>query len=188
MQAKSDWSTRFEQAFKQLQSADAAKAQQLQDIEDAEHARDAANLARMKTTGHLKTLYKSLAAAIPHVVHQDPQQEALMRIEWMLKNGAGDPKAAAAAKAAEPTKPASAPAPTAAPATAATQVPAAAAKPAQHIGASLIGKLEGPEVILDAAKAPKKFAEAPTLADLVIRNIRRSRTTCAALSVRLGRA
>src|SRR5713226_3199827 len=34
-------------------------------------------------------------------------------------------------------------------------------------GAQLIGKLEGPELILDHAKWPKKFAEAPMLADLV---------------------
>ncbi|MFB3819659.1 MAG: twin-arginine translocation signal domain-containing protein, partial [Candidatus Methylomirabilales bacterium] len=35
------------------------------------------------------------------------------------------------------------------------------------LGASLIGKLEGPEIITDAAKFPRKFAEAPMLADLV---------------------
>src|SRR5512132_2265274 len=32
---------------------------------------------------------------------------------------------------------------------------------------SLIGKLEGPEVVTDAAKAPKTFNEAPALAELV---------------------
>src|ERR1700675_4307251 len=35
------------------------------------------------------------------------------------------------------------------------------------IGAQLIGKLEGPELVLDPAKWPKKFAEAPMLADMV---------------------
>ena len=35
------------------------------------------------------------------------------------------------------------------------------------IGAQLIGNLEGPELVLDATKWPKKFAEAPMLADLV---------------------
>jgi peptide/nickel transport system substrate-binding protein len=35
------------------------------------------------------------------------------------------------------------------------------------LGASLIGKLEGPEYILDPHKWPKKFGEAPMLADLV---------------------
>jgi len=35
------------------------------------------------------------------------------------------------------------------------------------LGATLIGKLEGPEYILDPAKGPKKFGEAPMLADLV---------------------
>src|SRR5262245_64689304 len=35
------------------------------------------------------------------------------------------------------------------------------------LGAQLIGKLEGPELILDPAKWPKKFNEAPMLAELV---------------------
>jgi uncharacterized protein YoaH (UPF0181 family) len=96
-----EWAPRFEQAIKQLQSVEAAQKQQLQDVEDAEHARDTANLARMKTLGQLNTLHKSLAAALPHVTHQDPQQAAIMRIEWLLKNGASNPAAAAAAKAAE---------------------------------------------------------------------------------------
>jgi peptide/nickel transport system substrate-binding protein len=43
--------------------------------------------------------------------------------------------------------------------------PARAEEP--KIGSQLIGKLEGPELVLDATKWPKKFAEAPMLADLV---------------------
>ncbi|PYM51892.1 MAG: hypothetical protein DME16_02815 [Candidatus Rokuibacteriota bacterium] len=39
--------------------------------------------------------------------------------------------------------------------------------PEPKLGAQLIGKLEGPELILDHAKWPKKLAEAPMLADLV---------------------
>jgi len=35
------------------------------------------------------------------------------------------------------------------------------------IGAQLIGKLEGPSLVLDPAKWPKKFGEAPALAELV---------------------
>ena len=101
LMAKSDWASRFEQALKQLQAGDAAKSQQAQDVEDAEHARDAANLARMKTLGQLNTLHKSLAAALPQITHHDPQQAAILRIEWLLKNGGADPSAAAAAKAAE---------------------------------------------------------------------------------------
>ncbi|MEO6172291.1 MAG: hypothetical protein ABIP02_04165, partial [Arenimonas sp.] len=101
IRGKADWMARFEQALKMLQASDAAKTQQLQDVEDAEHARDAANLARMKVMGQLNTLHKSLAAALPEIVHHDPQAEALMRIEWLLKHGRGDPEAAAAAKAAE---------------------------------------------------------------------------------------
>src|SRR5258706_9791640 len=39
---------------------------------------------------------------------------------------------------------------------------------AQTVGkSSLIGKLEGPEVVTDAAKLPKTFKEAPQLAELV---------------------
>jgi len=39
--------------------------------------------------------------------------------------------------------------------------------PEAKIGAHLIGKLEGPELVLDATKWPKKFAEAPMLAEMV---------------------
>jgi len=42
-----------------------------------------------------------------------------------------------------------------------------AAAQADKIGSSLIGKLEGPTIIREAAKFPAKFAEAPTLASLV---------------------
>jgi peptide/nickel transport system substrate-binding protein len=38
---------------------------------------------------------------------------------------------------------------------------------AAQMGSTLIGKLEGPEVITDPAKFPKKFNEAPQLAELV---------------------
>lgn len=47
-----------------------------------------------------------------------------------------------------------------------TQVPAASAQPIKP-GAQLIGKLEGPEVVTDPAQAPKRFKEAPQLAELV---------------------
>ena len=50
-------------------------------------------------------------------------------------------------------------------------VPVSAQTPAKtpepKIGAQLIGKLEGPELVLDATKWPKKFAEAPMLAEMV---------------------
>jgi hypothetical protein len=39
--------------------------------------------------------------------------------------------------------------------------------PEAKIGTHLIGKLEGPELVLDATKWPKKFAEAPMLAEMV---------------------
>jgi len=62
-----------------------------------------------------------------------------------------------AAKPAAPAQPAAAATPAGA-----TQ-PGAATKP----GRQLIGKLEGPSVVTDAAQLPRKFAEAPALADLV---------------------
>ena len=78
------------------------------------------------------------------------------------------------AEVPKPAAPAatSAPAQQAAPATPAAAVaPAgaapAAAKPTEKIGKELIGKLEGPEVIVDASKFPKQFKEAPMLAELV---------------------
>ena len=40
-------------------------------------------------------------------------------------------------------------------------------KAEQKIGSQLIGKLEGPELVLDPAKWPKKFGEAPMLAEMV---------------------
>src|SRR5512139_3284903 len=43
----------------------------------------------------------------------------------------------------------------------------AAKSPEPKLGAQLIGKLEGPELILDPARWPKKFSEAPMLAELV---------------------
>src|SRR5688572_11851454 len=82
---------------------------------------------------------------------------------------------AAAAPAAAPAKPAEAPPAAAKPAepkpaaAAPTAPPAApaAAKPAEpKIGASLIGKLEGPDV-LPEAKRPAKLGEAPMLAEMV---------------------
>jgi len=48
--------------------------------------------------------------------------------------------------------------------------PAAEAAKSGKIGASLIGKLEGPEIIRDAATFPKAFKEAPMLADQVKAN------------------
>src|SRR5262245_60797311 len=54
---------------------------------------------------------------------------------------------------------------------AATQLPdglvAPAAAQTGKPGASLIGKLEGAEVVLDPARYPKAFKEAPQLAELV---------------------
>jgi peptide/nickel transport system substrate-binding protein len=65
---------------------------------------------------------------------------------------------AAAAKPAEAPKPAEAAKPAA---------PAAAAKPTEKIGKELIGKLEGPTVVTDAAQMPRAFKEAPMLAEMV---------------------
>src|SRR3954453_9216919 len=69
-----------------------------------------------------------------------------------------------APKPAEAAKPA-APAATTAPAATAAPAPAKPAEP--KLGAQLIGKLEGPTIILDPAQYPKSFKEAPELAELV---------------------
>ncbi|MFN8440744.1 MAG: ABC transporter substrate-binding protein [Caldilineaceae bacterium] len=74
--------------------------------------------------------------------------------------GAAAPAAPAAeAPTAEEAKPTEAPA---------AEAPAEAA-PAEEekLGASLIGTIEGPEIITDPAQYPTKFGEAPMLADMV---------------------
>ena len=50
---------------------------------------------------------------------------------------------------------------------AAAQAAAPASSQPAKIGSSLIGKLEGPEIILDAKAFPKTFKEAPMLAEQV---------------------
>ena len=49
----------------------------------------------------------------------------------------------------------------------ATQLPVTASAQAPKPGAHLIGKLEGAEVVTDPAQVPKRFNEAPQLAELV---------------------
>ena len=74
--------------------------------------------------------------------------------------------AALASCGSTPVPPTATPeAPTAAPAIVPTTAPATGEAP--KIGSQLIGKLEGPEIIRDVAQFPKKFGEAPSLADLV---------------------
>ena len=62
-----------------------------QDLESAESASGAAKLARMKATGQLNTVCKTLAAAAPHVAETgDAQATALARIKALVKGqGAG---------------------------------------------------------------------------------------------------
>ena len=74
------------------------------------------------------------------------------------------PTAAAPPAATKP--PPTAVPPTTAPTVAATKPPTAPPTKAP-LGAQLIGKLEGYEIIRDASKTPKQFKEAPTLTDLV---------------------
>ena len=49
----------------------------------------------------------------------------------------------------------------------ATQLPVSASAQGVKPGAHLIGKLEGAEVVTDPAQVPKRFNEAPQLAELV---------------------
>lgn len=53
------------------------------------------------------------------------------------------------------------------PTKAAVASPAASGATKSALGADLVGKLEGPEVITDPAQIPKSFKEAPQLADMV---------------------
>ena len=79
-------------------------------------------------------------------------------------------KPAEAAKPAAPAATATASGQAAPAAAAATSAPAAAAPAAKaepKLGAQLIGKLEGPTVVTDAAQLPKAFKEAPAFAELV---------------------
>lgn len=78
-----------------------------QDLEAAESAAGAAKLARMKATGQLNTICKTLAAAAPHIEETgDAQATALARVEALVKGqganlgsvaevmaGAADPEA-----------------------------------------------------------------------------------------------
>lgn len=75
-----------------------------------------------------------------------------------------------AAPAAEPAAPAAqeaAPEPTAAPAAEAAPTAAPAAEEEPALGSSLIGEIEGPQIVVDAAAFPSSFAEAPMLAEQV---------------------
>ncbi len=104
----------------------------------------------------------------------------LLRTAGVTAVGVAGGLLAACGPAAPTTPPAQATAPK--PAAAATQPPAAAptsasaaatpagaAQPAaaNKPGRQLIGKLEGPSIVTDAAQFPKKYAEAPAFADLV---------------------
>ena len=81
------------------------------------------------------------------------------------KPAAGAPPTAAPAAASQPAAPAATSAPAAAqqaaPQVAPTAVPAVAAKPPQaaegRLGAQLIGTLQGPTIVTDAAQYPKAF-------------------------------
>ncbi len=82
--------------------------------------------------------------------------------------GNAAPAAPAAAEPAAPAPAEAAPAPTAekpAEAAAPTAEPVAEEEPA--LGSSLIGEIEGPQIVTDEAAFPAAFAEAPMLAELV---------------------
>ena len=102
------------------------------------------------------------------------KRKVLSRREFLgfsaLASGAAVLAACTPSPTPSPTSaPSNAAAPTQAPAAAAPAPTAAAAptKATQAMGAQLVGKLEGPEIIRDVTKYPKSFKEAPMLADLV---------------------
>jgi len=94
-----------------------------------------------------------LAACAPHPPEAKPDAKPVV---------APQPAAPSATSApAQPAVPA---------ATAPAAKPVAAAKPDEKIGKAFIGKLEGPEIIVDATQFPKQLKEAPMLADMVQAN------------------
>jgi acetyl/propionyl-CoA carboxylase alpha subunit len=75
-----------------------------QDVENAEHDRDAEKLQRMRVTGQLNTLHKTIEAATPSFDGDDdgePQHVALRRVEWLARRAGTDPQAMAAAREEE---------------------------------------------------------------------------------------
>ena len=101
-----------------------------------------------------------LAACSPQPPAQPAAKDAAPKAAQPTTAPATTAPTMAVAKEVAPAKPTSAPA-AAAPAKPAA--PASAAKP----GSSLVGQLEGPEVVTDSARFPKAFKEAPQLAALV---------------------
>ena len=93
----------------------------------------------------------------------------LTRREFLLLSAATATSAIIASCAPAPAPTPVPPPPTTAPVqpTAAPAATAAPTKAAAKLGDTLIGKLEGPTVVRDAAAYPKKFGEAPMFADLV---------------------
>ena len=110
-----------------------------------------------------------LAACAPQAPAAKPAEPAKPADSTPAKPAAPAATTAPAPAAAAPTTaPAAKPAAEAKPAApAAPAKPVAAAKPDEQIGKHLIGKLEGPEIVTDAAKWPKSFKEAPMLAEQV---------------------
>ncbi|MHB0868411.1 MAG: ABC transporter substrate-binding protein [Chloroflexota bacterium] len=97
-------------------------------------------------------------------------RKALSRREFLRLSAMAAGAATLAACAPQPpatsTQTAAAPTKAAAPAApAAATAPPKASEP--KLGASLVGKLEGPEILRDPAKFPKSFKEAPQLAEMV---------------------
>lgn len=89
----------------------------------------------------------------------------LTRREFLKLAGITSVGAVVASCVPEAPKPTEVPKPTTAPTVAPTIAPAAT--PTPKLGAMLVGKLEGPEIIRDTTKFPKTFKEAPMLAELV---------------------
>jgi peptide/nickel transport system substrate-binding protein len=93
----------------------------------------------------------------------------------LVAMGAGGAVLASCCPPAETPVSTKAPAPTDVPATpkpgeptaAPTVAPTAAGDEGPKIGSELIGKLEGPEIVLDTSRYPTSFSEAPQLAEMV---------------------
>jgi hypothetical protein len=98
------WLKQLDRLDTVLKAEDARVIRLRQDVETAEHDRDAEKLQRMRVTGQLNTLQKTIEAATPGYDGDDDgesQHLALRRVEWLARHAGTDPTAMAAAREEE---------------------------------------------------------------------------------------
>jgi hypothetical protein len=102
--AREDWLARIDAIAKSMEAQASQISRLRQDVENAEHDRDAEKLQRMRVTGALNTLQKTIEAATPTFDGDEdgePQHVALRRVEWLAKRAGTDATALKAAREEE---------------------------------------------------------------------------------------